>query len=97
MPNLINITQARNNLSQLIDEVSNRKKTYVLLRDSVPQAAIVPYEEYKLQEERWQEEAEKLMAKGEKSFKQWLKKRKMAVPRGEDEVYQIVDQVADRR
>ena len=97
MPNLINITQARNNLSQLIDEVSGRKKTYVLLRDSVPQAAIVPYEEYKLQEERWQEEAEKLMAKGEKSFKQWLKKRKMAVPRGEDEVYQIVDQVADRR
>jgi len=30
MLNLINLTQARNNLSKLIDEVFTRKKTYIL-------------------------------------------------------------------
>ena len=97
MPNLINITQARNNLSQLIDEVFSRKKTYVLLRDSIPQAVIIPYGEYKLQEEQWQEEIEKLMISGKKLFRQWLKKGKVKTPKSEDEIYQIVDQVAGRR
>ena len=97
MPNLINITQARNNLSQLIDEVFSRKKTYVLLRDSIPQAVVIPYDEYKLQEEQWQEEMGKLMTGGKKLFKQWLKKGKMKTPKSEDGIYRIVDQVAGRR
>ena len=97
MPNLINITQARNNLSQLIDEVFSRKKTYVLLRDSVPQAVVIPYDEYKLQEEQWQKEIEKLMTKGKKLFGQWLKKEKIKTPKKEDEIYRIIDQMAGRR
>lgn len=96
MLNLINLTQARNSLSKLIDEVFTRKKTYVLIRDSIPQAVIVPYDEYKLQEEKWQEEMEELMNKGKKVFRQWLKEKRMKFPKSEDEAYQIIDQVAGR-
>lgn len=95
MLNLVNLTQARNNLSKLIEEVFAQKKTFVLIRDSIPQAVIIPYREYQTQQEKWQEEIEKLMDKGEKIFKQWLKKRKMKFPK-ENEVYQIIDQVAGR-
>lgn len=97
MLNLINITQARNNLSKLIEEVFSRKKSYVLIRDSIPQAVIIPYDEYRLQEEEWQKETEKLMSKGRKTFRQWLKKAKIKPPKTEDEIYQIIDQVAGRR
>lgn len=97
MLNLINITQARNNLSKLIKEVAGRRKTYVLIRDSVPQAVIVPYDEYQLQGEKWQEEVEELMEKGKKVFKKWLKKEKVKPPRSESEAIQIVNQVAGRR
>ena len=97
MLNLVNITQARNNLSRLIDEVFTRKKTYILLRDSIPQAVIIPYDSYKLQEEEWQKEMERLMNKGKKLFKKWLKERKIKAPKSEDEIYQIVDQAAGRR
>lgn len=96
MLNLINLTKARNNLSKLIEQVSIKKKTYVLIRDSIPQAVIIPWEEYKLQEERWQEEVEKLMVKGRRAFSQWLKKRKIKLPKSENEVYQLVNQVAGR-
>lgn len=97
MLNLINITQARNNLSKLIEEVFSRKKTYVLIRDSIPQAVIIPYDEYRSQEEGWQKEIEELMTKGRKTFRLWLKKTKMKFPKSEDEAYQIVNQVAGRR
>lgn len=96
MPNLVNLTQARNNLSKLIEEISSKKRTYILIRDSIPQAVIIPWDEYKLQEEKWQEEVEKLMNKGRKLFKKWAKKGKIKIPESEDEVYQIIDQTAGR-
>ena len=97
MLNLINLTQARNNLSKLIDEVFKQKKTYILIRDSIPQAVILPYDEYQLTEKKWEEEVERLMKKGEKIFQRWLKEKKVKFPKSEDETYQIINQVAGRR
>ena len=96
MVNLINITQARNNLSRLIQEVFTRKKTYILLRDSIPQAVIIPYDQYQLQEQNWQEEVKKLMKDARRNFKKWLKKQKLPFPANEKQLYQLVDQVAGR-
>ena len=97
MLNLINLTQARNNLSKLIDEVFTRKKTYILIRDSIPQAVIMPYDEYQFQQKKWQEEVERLMSKGKKVFRRWLKERQMKLPKSKDEIYRIINQVAGRR
>lgn len=97
MLNLVNVTQARNNLSKLIEEVFVAQKTYVVVRDSIPQAVIIPYPEYQSKEEKWQEEVEKLMKKGKNIFASWLKKEKIKKPATEDEIYQIINKVEGRR
>lgn len=96
MLNLINLTQARNNLSRLVEEVFSAKKTYILIRDSIPQAVIIPYDQYLSAEEKWQETMNKLMEKGKKTFKDWLAKNKKRYPKTEDETYEIINQLARR-
>lgn len=96
MLSLVNFTWARNNLSRLINEVVEKKKTFVLIRGSTPQAVIIPYDEYQKMEEEWQKEVAELMRKGRKIFKKWLVKNKISPPKSEDELYQIVNQVAGR-
>lgn len=96
MPDLINLTQARSNLSQLIDSVWTEKKKFILIRDSIPQAVVIPYTEYQLQQETWQQRVDDLMIEGKKYFKKWLKQRKMKWPSSPEEVYEIVDEVAGR-
>ncbi|OGK24096.1 hypothetical protein A3F58_04085 [Candidatus Roizmanbacteria bacterium RIFCSPHIGHO2_12_FULL_37_9b] len=46
MLNLVNITQARNNLSKLIDQVVEKKDHLVVIRESTPQVVIIPYSDY---------------------------------------------------
>jgi PHD/YefM family antitoxin component YafN of YafNO toxin-antitoxin module len=97
MLDIINVTKARSNLSKLISEVSSAKKSYILIRDSIPQAVLIPYDEYVLREENWQREVGGLRKRGKKLFAQWLTRTKTPVPKTEDEVYQVVDSVAGRR
>lgn len=96
MINLINITQARNNLSSLIKDVYLQKKTYILIRDSLPQAVISPFEDYQTQDAVWEKEVELLMAKGKKVFAQWLKQAKLKAPKKEADVYKIIDKASGR-
>jgi len=94
MLNLINITQARKSLSSLIREVSSQKKRYVLIRDSIPQAVIVPYDEYQDQQENWQLEMKKIMSEGKKSFKKWLKKERIKTPKNEKQALEIINKTS---
>ena len=94
MMQLISLTQARSNLSKLVTEVVKERKKYVLIRGSVPQAVIIPWEEFKAGEEKWQEGMRGLMDKGRGTFRKWLKANKMKWPRSEDEVYKVIDQMA---
>jgi len=96
MPNIINITQVRNNLSSLIKDVFLQKKTYILIRDSIPQAVISPYEDYQAKEEEWKKEMQSLMTKGKKIFTKYLSRKKMKTPKSENETYKIIDKVAGR-
>lgn len=96
MPNLINLTQARNNLSKLIDEVALEKKEYILIRDSLPQVVIIPYEQYQRKEEEWQDEFEKLMADSRRRFKAYLKKKGIKYPKTEEEMYALVNKITGR-
>ena len=96
MPNLINLTQARNNLSKVIEEVASKKKEYILIRDSLPQAVIIPYDRYRRQEEEWEKEFERLMVDSRKHFKAYLKKRGIKYPKTEEEMYELVNQITGR-
>ena len=98
MNNLINITQARSNLSSIIDEVAKKGKKFVLIRNSIPQAAIIPYEEMVEQEKTWQNEVKKMMIQGKKRFKQWLKEKGISQKKfSEENIYEIINQLAGRR
>jgi prevent-host-death family protein len=96
MLNLINLTQARNNLSRLIDEVVLKKKPFILIRDSLPQAVIIPYEQYQKQEEEWGKEFFKLMKRSQRRFKDYLKNKKIKYPKTEEKMYEMVNQVTGR-
>lgn len=96
MPNLINLTQARNNLSKVIDEVASKNKEYIVIRDSVPQAVLIPYERYQKEEEKWQDEFEEAMKKAKRQFKNYLKKKKIPYPRTEEEMYEFVNKATGR-
>ena len=96
MLNLINITQARNNLSKLIDEIVEKKQPAILIRESVPQVAIIPYELYQQQEEKWQDEFRKIMKDSKKRFRSSLKNKGIRYPKTEEEMYEIINKITDR-
>lgn len=96
MLNLVNITQARNNLSKLINEVVTEKKSVILIRESTPQAVIIPYELFRQEEKEWKEEFEKVMVSARKQFRKYLKKKGIPYPKTEEEMYELVDKITGR-
>lgn len=96
MLNLVNITQARKNLSKLVTRVVSEKKPVVLIRESMPQVVIVPYEKYQAQEQKWQDEFEKAVLRARKQFKKYLKKKDIPYPKTEKEMYEFVNKATDR-
>jgi len=96
MPNLISLTQARNNLSRLINEVALKKKLYILIRDSVPQAVIIPYDQYQKEEEKWQDEFEEAIKEARKQFKKYLERKKIPYPQTEEKMYELVNKSTGR-
>ena len=97
MNQLVSATFARNNFSDILDQVVAEKKTVILLRKSQPQAAIVPYEEIEIKEKNWQKEFNKLFSGARKKFRQYLKANNIPV-KGltEEKVYEIINQAAGR-
>lgn len=96
MINLINITQTRNNLSAIIGNVYTKNYRYVVIRDSIPQAVIIPYADYQAKEEKWQDEFRKILDEGPEIFAKWLKKNKIEKPKTEEEMYEVVNKLAGR-
>ena len=95
--NLISATYARNNFSRLLDEVIGKGKRFVLIRDSQPQAALVPYEEIAPKEQEWQAEFQRLALKTRPYFASWLKKQKIKSKKlTEEAAYDLVNQAAGR-
>lgn len=94
MLQIVNITDARNNLAKLIDRIKNTKKPVVIVQDSIPSVVIYPYDEVVKREEEkdelFQQRFNKVFEKGEKAFKKYLQKNKLQFPRTEDEAYKII-------
>lgn len=98
MQQIVNITEARNDLSNLISSVSQNKKPVVIIRDSKPEAVLVSYQEFINNEEEkkklWDQTFEKLQREGKKAFRVWAKKRNIGVDKlTEEEVYDLIDKI----
>lgn len=93
MLNLINITQARNNLSKLIDDIVEKKQPAILIRESVPQVAIIPYEQYQQQEK---DDFDKAVSGLRKGFRKYLKKQGIPYPKTEKQMYEIINKITGR-
>lgn len=98
MQQISNITQVRNNLSNFVSQVAREKKSVIIIRDSMPEAVLVPYEDY-LKEERekellWQTRFDNLLKTGKKAFKTWAGKNKINLKKlKEEKMYEIVDKI----
>lgn len=98
MQQIISITDARNNLSQLVKDVANQNKTVVIIRDSMPEAALVPYAKILKEEEEKEKLLKvawtKLFKEGKKAGKNWAKKNKIDLKNmSESELYDIIDKI----
>jgi prevent-host-death family protein len=98
MQQIVSITDARNNLSELVKRVSNQDVEIVIVRDSEPEAVLVPYckilEEGKLKEKLFRLQFNRLLKEGRKAGKRWAKKNNIDLDKlSEEELYEIIDQV----
>ena len=79
MNKIIGVTEARSKLKEILDDISKKRRPYVLTRGSKPEAVIIPYEEYlaiKEQAKRlWDERFELALKKSRAFFNEWLCKK----------------------
>jgi len=76
MEQIIGITNARNNIKEIVDTISDKNETYIVTRDSVPEAVIMSYKKYienkKLLNQMQELIYEKSVKKSKLQFKEWL-------------------------
>lgn len=94
MIQIVSITDARNNLAKLINRIQITKQPIVIVQDSSPSAVIYPYNEIARQEEEqnrlFKLKFQEVFAEGKKSFKKYLQKKSIKIPRSEDRAYSII-------
>lgn len=94
---IVSSTFARNNLSRLLDEVAEKGKSFILIRESKPAAALIPYEEMIKKEKEWQAEFKRLLSESQKSFKRYIKNQnKSQKDISEEKLYELIDKTAGR-
>lgn len=98
MQRIISITDVRNNVSRIVSDVAQTKRKVVIVRDSIPEAVLIPYQEFLTQEQEreklWQMRFARLLKTGKNTFKKWAAKRKINVDKlTEEEMYEIVEKV----
>ena len=95
MQQIMNITQTRNSLSKVVSDVAKQKKQVVIIRDSMPEAVLIPYEDYlasaKDKDLLWQARFNRLLTQGKQTFKIWAKKNKVNISKlKEEEIYDLI-------
>lgn len=79
MQQIVSISDARKNLSQLVAQVSGQDLTVVIVRDSLPEAVLVPYQrvwdEEKIQNVLWTQKWNELLNAGKKRGEKWTNKK----------------------
>lgn len=96
MTQLVNITQARNNLSKLINEIVEKNNSVILIRESTPQAVIIPYSQFKKQEQEWNDKFEEVRRQLRQKFRVYLKRKGIPYPKSEEQMYELIDKISGR-
>ncbi len=94
MIQVINITDARNNLAKLVQKIKETKEPVILVQDSSPAIVLYPYDEAiayeKEKNELFQTKFSELLKEGKTLGKQFLKKKKISQPLSEEDTYNLV-------
>jgi len=95
MVQILNISQVRNRLSNIVQSVAREGKNVVIVRDSLPEAVIIPYDQFEKNEEEvrkiWQLRFDRLMKDGKKLGKEWAKRQNIKLNKlTEEEKYALV-------
>ncbi|MBI2310160.1 type II toxin-antitoxin system Phd/YefM family antitoxin [Candidatus Collierbacteria bacterium] len=96
MQQIVSITDARNNLSRLVADVSQQDTSVVIVRDSVPEAVLLSYrrilETEQAKEKMWRLRFDRMMAAGKKVGRRWAKKRGINLDKlTEEKAYELVE------
>ncbi|MBI2613278.1 MAG: type II toxin-antitoxin system Phd/YefM family antitoxin [Candidatus Levybacteria bacterium] len=84
MLQIISITDARNSLAKLIEQIKATKEPVVIVQDSNPSVVVYPYDQL------FQLKFKEIFREGEKKFKQYLRKKSLRTPRFEKDAYSII-------
>lgn len=79
-----------------MNDIVLNQQAKIIIRESQPEAVIIPYAQYQKQETDWKEEFKKLMISSRKAFRTWCKDNKIKYPKTEEQVYAIIDKVSGR-
>jgi prevent-host-death family protein len=94
MLQIINITDARNNLAKIIQRIKATNEPVVIVQDSIPSAVIYPYDEIVKKEEEKEQLFElrfkKLLTEGKEIGKKYLKENNISQPLSEEDAYRII-------
>ncbi|MDP1722602.1 MAG: type II toxin-antitoxin system Phd/YefM family antitoxin [Candidatus Gottesmanbacteria bacterium] len=95
MQQILNITQVRNTLSDVVMRVAQTKNPVVIVRDSMPAAVIVSYDTFLKDAEDeaklWSLKFDRVLSQGKQAFALWGKKRGINVKKlTEEEAYEFI-------
>lgn len=95
MQQIVSITDARNNLSQLVSQVAAREMEVVIIRDSIPEAVLLPYSRISRavaeKEDIWKLRFGRLMKAGRRTGRQWARKSGLKLEKlTESDLYDLV-------
>lgn len=96
MQQIINITDARKQLSRLVAAAAREKTEVVIIRDSVPEAVLLPYDRILKQEKDreilWRLHFSRLLSRGKLTGKLWAKRNKINLKTiSEEKLYDLVE------
>ena len=95
MEQIIGITNARINIKEIVDAISDKNETYIVTRDSIPEVVIMSYKKYienknllnQIQELKY----EKSVKKSQLQFKEWLTQKGYDIEKlSEEEISEMI-------
>ncbi len=95
MEQIIGITNARNNIKEIVDTISDKNETYIVTRDSIPEVVIISYKKYiedkKLFNQIQELKYEKSIKKSHLQFKEWLTQKGYDIEKlSEEEIGEMI-------
>lgn len=95
MQQIVSITDARKQLSQLVAAAAQQGTETIIIRDSIPEAVLMSYDRILKQEKDkqilWQLRFDRLLSRGKLAGKIWAEKNKINLKTvSEDKLYDLV-------